>query len=144
MSSATAPTRESSNGIKAQGLAPKGKVHWNLVAPELVAAALQRARAARSPETQRAKTDEPRLGDSAAPMTQFLHLSAFAEQMLPDAVGHHACGQRMSRIDDPTRQLFATADFVRDLRRVGQDGVDELHARVTSGSWEGLSLGLRP
>ena len=41
-----------------------------------------------SPETQRAKTDEPRLGDSAAPMTQFLHLSAFAEQML---IHEHAC-----------------------------------------------------
>ncbi|MDV5824866.1 Zn-dependent alcohol dehydrogenase [Sphingobium naphthae] len=41
-----------------------------------------------SPETQRAKTDEPRLGDSAAPMTQFLHLSAFAEQML---IHENAC-----------------------------------------------------
>lgn len=41
-----------------------------------------------SPETQRGKTDEPRLGDSTAPMTQFLHLSAFAEQML---IHENAC-----------------------------------------------------
>lgn len=41
-----------------------------------------------SPETQRGKEDAPRLGESAAPMAQFLHLSAFAEQML---IHENAC-----------------------------------------------------
>jgi phosphoenolpyruvate carboxykinase (ATP) len=40
--SAPTPTRESSNGLNAQGLAPKGAAHWNLVAAELAAAAARR------------------------------------------------------------------------------------------------------
>jgi phosphoenolpyruvate carboxykinase (ATP) len=36
------PTRESSTGLNAQGLAPKGKAHWNLVPAELAAAAARR------------------------------------------------------------------------------------------------------
>jgi phosphoenolpyruvate carboxykinase (ATP) len=39
---AKAPTRESSTGLGAQGLAPKGAVHWNLEAPDLVQAAIRR------------------------------------------------------------------------------------------------------
>jgi S-(hydroxymethyl)glutathione dehydrogenase/alcohol dehydrogenase len=35
-----------------------------------------------SSETQRGKEDEPRLATDTAPMTQFLHLSSYAEQML--------------------------------------------------------------
>jgi phosphoenolpyruvate carboxykinase (ATP) len=42
MSSTTLPSRESTHGLKSQGLAPTGAVHWNLVAPELVAAAIRR------------------------------------------------------------------------------------------------------
>ena len=42
MPSATAPSRESTNGLKSQGLSPKGKVAWNLVPPELVAAAIRK------------------------------------------------------------------------------------------------------
>jgi phosphoenolpyruvate carboxykinase (ATP) len=34
--------RESSTGLSAQGLSPKGAVHWNLEAPELVQAAIRR------------------------------------------------------------------------------------------------------
>lgn len=41
-----------------------------------------------SPETQRSASDEPRLGHAEAPMAQFLHLSAFAEQML---IHENAC-----------------------------------------------------
>ena len=37
-----AATRESSTGLGAQGLSPKGAVHWNLEAPELVQAAIRR------------------------------------------------------------------------------------------------------
>jgi phosphoenolpyruvate carboxykinase (ATP) len=37
-----AAKRESSTGLSAQGLSPKGAVHWNLEAPELVQAAIRR------------------------------------------------------------------------------------------------------
>ena len=42
MTTAPAPARESATGLSAQGLAPKGATHWNLVAPELVQAAIRR------------------------------------------------------------------------------------------------------
>jgi phosphoenolpyruvate carboxykinase (ATP) len=42
MSSAATPSRESSHGLSTQGLAPKGTVRWNLIPPELVAAAIRR------------------------------------------------------------------------------------------------------
>jgi phosphoenolpyruvate carboxykinase (ATP) len=47
MATQTTPTsssldRESAHGLHAQGLAPAGEVHWNLVAPELVQAAVRR------------------------------------------------------------------------------------------------------
>ena len=35
-------SRESAHGLAAQGLAPKGTLHWNLVAPELVQAAIRK------------------------------------------------------------------------------------------------------
>ncbi|MHB1329334.1 MAG: phosphoenolpyruvate carboxykinase (ATP) [Gemmatimonadales bacterium] len=41
-SPANTPTRESATGLAAQGLKPKGTVHWNLEAPELVQAAIRR------------------------------------------------------------------------------------------------------
>src|SRR5437868_15322068 len=34
--------RESSNDLRQQGLSPRGKVHWNLIAPELFQAAARR------------------------------------------------------------------------------------------------------
>jgi S-(hydroxymethyl)glutathione dehydrogenase/alcohol dehydrogenase len=40
------------------------------------------------PELQRGEADEPRLGAATQPMSQFLNLSAFAEQML---IHEHAC-----------------------------------------------------
>src|ERR1700722_15080067 len=42
MPSATSPSRESSNGLSTQGLAPKGALRWNLNPPELVASAIRR------------------------------------------------------------------------------------------------------
>ena len=36
------PERESVRGLEHQGLAPTGRVHWNLVAPELMQAAIRR------------------------------------------------------------------------------------------------------
>jgi phosphoenolpyruvate carboxykinase (ATP) len=42
MPSAASPSRESSHGLDTQGLAPRGTVRWNLVPPELVAAAIRR------------------------------------------------------------------------------------------------------
>ena len=41
-----------------------------------------------APDTNRAKNEEPRLGSEAAPMSQFLNLSAFAEQLL---IHENAC-----------------------------------------------------
>jgi phosphoenolpyruvate carboxykinase (ATP) len=38
----TSTTRESAVGLSAQGLTPSGTVHWNLVAPELIQAAIRR------------------------------------------------------------------------------------------------------
>jgi phosphoenolpyruvate carboxykinase (ATP) len=37
-----AARRESSHGLEAQGLRPSGTLHWNLVAPELIQAAVRR------------------------------------------------------------------------------------------------------
>ena len=42
MPSTVSPSRESSHGLKTQGLAPKGAVRWNSNPPELVAAAIRR------------------------------------------------------------------------------------------------------
>lgn len=38
----TAPSRVSKNGLDAQGLAPKGTLHWNFVAPQLAQAAIRK------------------------------------------------------------------------------------------------------
>ena len=40
--SPTVVPRSSADGLAPQGLSPKGQVHWNLVAPELVEAAIRR------------------------------------------------------------------------------------------------------
>ncbi|WP_434480960.1 phosphoenolpyruvate carboxykinase (ATP) [Gemmatimonas sp.] len=40
--SPSAPTRESADGLAPQGITPKGKVHWNYVAPELIESAIRR------------------------------------------------------------------------------------------------------
>lgn len=40
--SPSAPVRESAGGLAPQGITPKGTVHWNYVAPELVEAAIRR------------------------------------------------------------------------------------------------------
>ena len=42
MTSASAPVRESSTGLGAQGLKPAGTLHWNLEAPDLVQAAIRK------------------------------------------------------------------------------------------------------
>ena len=41
-SPAATVTRESTHGLSAQGLAPNGKLQWNLVAPELIQAAIRK------------------------------------------------------------------------------------------------------
>jgi len=41
-SSSAAPVRESTTGLSAQGLSPKGAIHWNLEAPDLVQTAIRR------------------------------------------------------------------------------------------------------
>ena len=41
-SSSAASARESATGLSAQGLAPKGSIHWNLEAPDLVQTAIRR------------------------------------------------------------------------------------------------------
>jgi phosphoenolpyruvate carboxykinase (ATP) len=41
-SSPAAPVRESATGLSAQGLSPKGSVHWNLEAPDLIQNAVRR------------------------------------------------------------------------------------------------------
>jgi len=42
-STSSAPGRESATGLGAQGLAPKGVLHWNLEAPDLVQSAVRRS-----------------------------------------------------------------------------------------------------
>lgn len=42
MATQTKPVRESVHGLGAQGLTPAGRIHWNLVAPELVQHAIER------------------------------------------------------------------------------------------------------
>ena len=34
--------RGSAHGLEGQGLSPKGDIHWNLIAPELIQAAIRR------------------------------------------------------------------------------------------------------
>ena len=60
--------RESTVGLKAQGLDPKGKLHWNFIAPELMFAAARRGEgefacrgpfvAVTSPHTGRSPNDK--------------------------------------------------------------------------------------
>jgi len=60
--------RESSVGLAKQGLAPRGEVHWNMMAPELVQAAIRRGEgeladmgpfvAVTSPHTGRSPNDK--------------------------------------------------------------------------------------
>ncbi|MFN9308466.1 phosphoenolpyruvate carboxykinase (ATP) [Gemmatimonas sp.] len=40
--SPSAPVRESADGLAPQGIAPRGTVHWNYVAPELIESAIRR------------------------------------------------------------------------------------------------------
>ena len=64
----TAPSRVSKNGLDAQGLAPKGTLHWNLVAPQLAQAAIRKGEgeladmgpfvAVTSPHTGRSPADK--------------------------------------------------------------------------------------
>ena len=66
--SSTTTARESVGGLAPQGLAPTGQVHWNLVAPELVEAAIRRGEgtladmgpfvAVTSPHTGRSPNDK--------------------------------------------------------------------------------------
>ncbi|MGV3707931.1 MAG: phosphoenolpyruvate carboxykinase (ATP) [Gemmatimonas sp.] len=66
--SAASSGRESAGGLKPQGLSPKGNVHWNLMAPELVEAAIKRGEgrlanmgpfvAVTSPHTGRSPNDK--------------------------------------------------------------------------------------
>ena len=39
---AEAAERKGKTGLEQQGLAPAGRIHWNLVAPELIQAAVRR------------------------------------------------------------------------------------------------------
>ena len=39
---AAAPERKNADGLAPQGVTPSGTVHWNLVAPELIEAAIRR------------------------------------------------------------------------------------------------------
>src|SRR5688572_9857767 len=41
MTSSSVPVRESTTGLSAQGLAPKGAIRWNLESPELIQAAIR-------------------------------------------------------------------------------------------------------
>ena len=66
--SAASSARESAGGLNPQGLAPTGTVHWNLMAPELVEAAIKRSEgrlanmgpfvAVTSPHTGRSPNDK--------------------------------------------------------------------------------------
>ena len=68
LSPSTSVARESIDGLAPQGLAPTGRVHWNLVAPELVEAAVRRGEgelaemgpfvAVTSPHTGRSPNDK--------------------------------------------------------------------------------------
>jgi phosphoenolpyruvate carboxykinase (ATP) len=65
---AAAPVRQNADGLAAQGVTPSGAVHWNLVAPELIEAAIRRGEgtladmgpfvAVTSPHTGRSPNDK--------------------------------------------------------------------------------------
>jgi len=64
----SSPARESADGLAPQGIAPKGRVHWNYVAPELIESAIRRGEgtladmgpfvAVTSPHTGRSPNDK--------------------------------------------------------------------------------------
>ncbi len=74
--SPSAPTRESADGLAPQGITPKGKVHWNYVAPELIESAIRRNEgtladmgpfvAVTSPHTGRSPNDKFVVRESAS------------------------------------------------------------------------------
>ena len=76
MPAASPITRESSNGLSAQGLSPKGTLQWNLVAAELVQAAIRKGEgqladmgpfcAVTSPHTGRSPKDKFVVEDAAS------------------------------------------------------------------------------
>ena len=83
-------SRESAHGLAAQGLAPKGTLHWNLVAPELVQAAIRKGEgqladmgpfvAVTSPHTGRSPKDKFVVAEpSSEPFWTFTIPSGVAE-----------------------------------------------------------------
>jgi phosphoenolpyruvate carboxykinase (ATP) len=83
MATQTTPTRttverESVRGLAAQGLNPNGQVHWNLVAPELIQAAIRRGEGQLADMGPFAAVTSPHTGRS--PNDKFIVREASSEQ----------------------------------------------------------------
>ena len=136
MATTTPPTRESAHGLAAQGLAPAGFVHWNLVAPELALAAARRNEGVFADMGPFVAVTSPHTGRS--PKDKFIVVEPASEA----DVDWGAVNQRMSEahfdalLADVRRHLDAQPElFVQDLH-CGADAAYRLACRyVTPNAW---------
>jgi phosphoenolpyruvate carboxykinase (ATP) len=133
---ATPATRESANGLTAQGLSPKGNVHWNLGAPELVQAAIARGEGQLADMGPFVAVTSPHTGRS--PKDKFV----VAEPSSEKDVDWGAVNQKMSEahfealLTDVRAYLNGLDDlFIQDLY-CGADPKYRLSCRyVTPNAW---------
>lgn len=128
--------RASAHGLAEQGLAPAGAVHWNLVTPELVQAAVQRGEGTLADMGPFVAVTAPHTGRS--PNDKFIVRESSSEGDVdwgkvnqPMAEGHFD-----ALLDDVRAYLDARDDlFVQDLY-CGADAAHRLSVRyVTPNAW---------
>jgi phosphoenolpyruvate carboxykinase (ATP) len=132
----TAAARASAHGLAEQGLAPAGAVHWNLVTPELVQAAVQRGEGTLADMGPFVAVTAPHTGRS--PNDKFIVREPSSEGDVdwgkvnqPLTAGHFD-----ALLDDVRAYLDARDDlFVQDLY-CGADAAHRLSVRyVTPNAW---------
>ncbi len=136
MASTSAPVRESSHGLAAQGLAPKGSLHWNLVAPELVQAAIRRNEGQLADMGPFVAVTTPHTGRS--PKDKFVVREASSEQDVDwGAVNQPMTEAHFETLLADVRGYLNSQDelFVQDLY-CGADPAFRLSCRyVTPNAW---------
>ena len=119
-------SRESAHGLAAQGLAPRGTLHWNLVSTELVQAAIRKGEGQLADMGPFVAVTSPHTGRS--PKDKFVVAEASSER----DIDWGAVNQKLSSESFDT--LLADEDFAklrkqRDLFPLSMTG-DELEAFV--------------
>ena len=136
MATTTSPTRESSNGLSTQGLAPKGALRWNLNPPELVAAAIRRGEGELADMGPFVAVTTPHTGRS--PKDKFVIKEASSEKDVDwGAVNQPMSEEQFETILADVRGYLNGQDelFVQDLY-CGADPAYRLSCRyVTPNAW---------